>query len=75
MTKLHPRAPSKTEKEGKTERFRQFPLKGRCALLQKESCALPNFKMLIFLHRDDVISPVPPTRLEKGWGDGSTEEV
>lgn len=69
-TKLYPRANSKTEKEGKTKRFRHLiSIKGEMSpAAERELCfaKFQNTLMLIFLHRDDVISPVPPARLEEG---------
>ena len=70
MTKLHPRAHSRTEKEGKTKRLRHLIfIKGEMSpAAERALCFAKNQDtfVLIFLHTDDVISPVPPTRLEEG---------
>lgn len=79
MTKLHPKVHSKTEKEGKTKRFRHLiSIKGKMSpAAERELCfaKLQDTSMLIFLQQDDVIPPVPPTRLEEGgrWLDRREE--
>lgn len=80
MTKLHPRAHGKTEKEEKTKRFRHLiSIKGEMSPDAERELCFAKFQdtfVLIFLHRDDVVSPVPPTRLEEGeWWLNRIEEV
>lgn len=60
MTKLHPRAHNKTEKERKTKRFRHLiSIKGEMSPAAERELFFAKFQdtfVLIFLHRDDVIS-------------------
>lgn len=76
-TKLHPRAHCKTDREEKTKRFRHLiSTEGEMSpAVEKELCFAKFQDTFVqsFLHKDDVIPPVPPTSLEEG-GDGSAEQ-